>query len=262
MKTNNYLSFLMACLFIMTGLMTTSCGDDDSTPPAAPDITISEDALTAELGETVNVTVSGDVAGGFSVMRITKYLGTNIDVSYGTNGTSEIGTGLPFNFSYTIGTGDLDEPVRFEFVVEDDNGETGTVNLIITIEATRAQLLVSFDWRYKSLLFDDGTGTFIEGIVECEEDNIFSFEADGTMSVDYGALTGSGGGSCDGDGIVVPVEWEMDAAMETLYWYRDNDGIRWDTVTYVITAFDKTEWKGDEASIFGPLKYTYAAVPK
>jgi len=259
MKTNNYLSFLMACLFIMTGLMTTSCGDDDTSAPAGPDITISEDAFTGDIGETVTVTIDGDVPGGFSVMRITKSLGATIDVTYGTNGTAEVGTGLPYTFNYTIMPSDFGSPVRFQFVVEDDNAETDEVNLIITIDATRAQLLTSFNWRYSSLIFDE-----VESILPCEEDNVFSFEADGTMSVDYGAITGTGGGSCDFDGVTVPVEWEMNTAMDTLYWYRDNTitATRQDTVTYAIQSFDNTAWNADETNLFGVFNYTYSAVPK
>jgi hypothetical protein len=259
MKTNNYYSFLMACLLISAGLIFTSC--DDDSPPADPTLTISDDALTADLGETVTVTVDGDVPGNFNVMRITKFIGTNIDTDYGTGGTVEVGTGLPYTFNYTIGTNDIEEPIRFQFEVEDDNGNTGSTNLIITLAATRAQLLVSFNWRYSSLIFDG-----MESILPCEEDNIYSFEADGTMSVDYGAITGSGGGSCDFDGVTVPVEWEMNAAMDTLYWYRDNfsvmPAVREDTVTYAIVSFDNTAWNADETNLFVIFIYTYSAVPK
>ena len=259
MKTNRYYSFLMACLLVFAGMTMTSCGDDDSTPPAAPTVTLSAEAVDAELGETVTVTVDGDVPGTFSVMRITKFLGTNIDTNYGTNGTAEVGTGLPYTFNYTIEPGDLDEPVRFQFEVEDENEETGSANLIITITATPEQLLVSFNWRYSSLIFD-----MVESILPCEEDNICSFEADGSMTVDYGALTGSGGGSCDFDGVTVPVEWEMNAAMDTLYWYRDNmiTATRQDTVTYAILSIDNTAWNADETNLFGIFNYTYSAVPK
>ncbi|MBK9018206.1 MAG: hypothetical protein IPM82_31455 [Saprospiraceae bacterium] len=49
-----------------------------------------------------------------------------------------------------------------------------------------------------------------------KKDNVYSFNADGTYTLDYGALTGSGGGTCDFDGFRAPTTWSLNAEETTL----------------------------------------------
>ncbi len=240
-------------------LVFTSCGDDDEPAPVAPVVSIDNASASGDIGDVVSATISGELDGAFAKMEISKFIGTAPDASYGTGGVLEVTSGLPYNFSYTIGTEGLENPIRFNFLVTDANDLTDEVDLVITTNASNEQLLVSFNWRYSSLIWENA-----ESILECEEDNIYSFEADGSMSVDFGALTGSGGGSCDFDGTTIFDGWAMNEAQDTLQWFRADafTGAATDTVTYSIKEFTKERWVADETNLFGVFEYTYTAVAK
>ena len=248
-------------LTVMFTLVFTSCGDDDA-PPVAPVITIDNATFTGDLGELATAIISGTLEGDFVVMEIRKFIGTDPDDTWGTGGVMEVTTGLPYTFSYELGADGIENPIRFNFLVEDSNGLTGETNFIITTDASRRQLLTTFNWRYSSLIWEDDPT--VESILECEEDNVFNFEEDGTMGVDYGALTGSGGGSCDFDGFLIHTGWAMNEAQDTLQWFRADAFTLepQDTVTYSITEFDQMQWVADETNLFGVFAYTYTAVPK
>ena len=250
-------------------LMISSCGEDDP-EPLAPVVSIDNSSFTGDIGDQVTAVISGELDGAFASMTITKFIGTTVDATYGTGGTMTVTSGLPYTFNYTLAADGLLEPVRFNFLVEDANGLTDEVDLVITTNVTRTGLLVSFNWRYSSLLFDaDGDGTpELESIAECEEDNVFSYELDGSMSIDYGALTGSGGGSCDFDDVTDWVGWDFDSNEEVLSMYRvavnpdDGSTTPQDTVRWTVTEMDQTGFTAVEESIFGPLVYGYDAVAK
>ncbi|MEB3323685.1 MAG: hypothetical protein VKI81_12755, partial [Synechococcaceae cyanobacterium] len=190
MRTKNLLLTALSLFVIAALIFIASCNEDEE-PAVAPSLSISPATFTGAPGETVNATVSGDLDGNFVSMTITKYNGTTVDTDWETNGSMEVTSGLPYNFSFTLGPEGLDgTAVRFGFQVTDDNQLTGTTNLIITTEATRTQLLTFFDWQYHSLLYQDTPDTWAEGIAECEKDNILTFNPDGTMEYDFGALVG------------------------------------------------------------------------
>ena len=257
MKENLRLLFALSMMVILSCVLS-SCGDDDPAP-VAPDITISAETFTGDIGDEVSVTVNGTLDGEFAVLRISKFIGTDPDASYGTNGVMEVTTGLPYTFDYTLGVDGLTEPIRFNFEVEDSNGLKGDANLIITTNATRESLLVSFNWRWASQEFEGD-----QTLRDCEADNVWSFEADGSVSLDYGALTGSGGGSCDFDGTLDHTSWEMNAAMDTLEIFRADavTGAPQDSRIYAIKTFDQTGWTADEPTIFGVFSWRFAAEAK
>ena len=257
MKENLRLLFALSMMVILSCVLS-SCGDDDPAP-VAPDVTISEETFTGDIGDEVSVTVNGTLDGEFAVLRISKFIGTDLDASYGTNGVMEVTTGLPYTFNYTLGIDGLTEPIRFNFEVKDSNELSGDANLVITTNATRESLLVSFDWRWASQEFE-GSQT----LLDCEADNVWSFEADNSVTLDYGALTGSGGGSCDFDGTLDHTGWRMNTAMDTLEIFRANafTGAPQDTTVYAIKTFDQTGWTADETNLFGVFTWGFTAVAK
>ena len=272
MRTKKILIPVLSLFVIAALVFIASCGDDDE-PAVAPAISIDPDTFTGAPGETVTATVTGELDGNFVGMTITKYNGTTIDTDYGTDGSMEVSTGLPYTFTFTLGPEGLDgTAVRFGFVVTDDNELTGETNLIITTEATRTQLLTFFDWQYNSLLYQDTPDTWAEGIAECEKDNILTFNPDGTMEYDFGALVGpdncgDGGcaGSCSGDGQLIWAGWAFNDDETELSAFRvwAEDETPWDTVLWVITEFDHTYWRGtQDLGAWGLFDYGHAAVAK
>lgn len=272
MKTKKNLMAALSMLVIASLIFISSCKEDDPIPPVAPVISIDPATFTGAPGETVNATVTGELDGAFVGMTITKYNGTDIDTDYGTDGSMEVSTPLPYSFSFTLGPEGLDgTAVRFAFVVTDANELTDETNLIITTEATNTQLLTFFNWQFNSLLWQDTPDTWAEGIEDCERDNILTFNADGTMSYDYGALVGPDncgdggcGGSCSGDGQLDWVGWDFNDDEDLLRAFRSlPDGTPQDTVFWEITEFSPSYWRGTvDLGVWGLFDYGHAAVAK
>ena len=269
MKTKKFLMAALSMLVIASFIFITSCSEDDPVPPVSPVISIDPATFTGAPGETVNATVTGTLDGAFVGMTITKYNGTSIDTDYGTDGSMEVSTPLPYSFSFTLGAEGLDgTAVRFQFVVTDANELTDETNLIITTEATRTQLLTFFNWRYASLLWQETPPDFVEGINECEEDNILTFNTDGTMAYDFGAKTFPeyDQGSCSGDGQLIWSTWAFNAAEDTLRAFRLNAEFETphDTVVWAIYEFDQSHWRGISEPVpgWGLFDYGHEAVAK
>lgn len=263
MRIKNNLMWALGLLVMGSFMLLTACSDDEP-DPIAPVLSIDNGTYSGDIGDVVTAVISGELDGEFVSLTVTKFVGTTVDATYGTAGSMDVTTGLPYNFSYTMGVDGLLEPVRFNFSVLDDNGLTAEVNLIITTVATNSGLLVAFNWRYTDLWFGDPLAPgFIQA---CEEDNIFTFNDDGTMSFDFGS-SGDGAGSCAGDGALDWVGWEFDANEEVLSLMRvdilpDLSTTPKDTLIWTIISFDQTAFSATEPSIFGPLRYDYTAVPK
>lgn len=206
-KKFNYLFF--AGLLATSVFSLASCDKDDDSKPA-PTITLSDNDFTGKIGETATVTATVVAPEGLKSLTITKYLGTTVDATYGTNGSKTV-THESHTETYELNEEGLDTPVRFKFEATDNKDQVSSADFIITTEASTSYLLVKYNWQWKSKV-GQATSTEpgpSEQILECEKDNIYTFNADGTYSLDFGAMTGSGGGTCDFDALVVTNTWEL-----------------------------------------------------
>lgn len=264
------LNFSALIAFALFGaFLITSC----ETEKAVPAVSLSETAFTGKIGETATTTVTANVEGGFKELRITKYLGTDVDNSYGTAGTMTVSTALPYDFSYELNAEGAETPVRFQFTVVDEEDQTGDANFVITTEITLAYVLTRFNWRLDSklgkLLSESEPES--EQILACEKDNVFTFNEDGTMSIDYGPLTASGGGSCDFDGLSPYVSYEVSGDESTVTMTLDNafNPGAFTTEVYTVSEYSLTDLRMTtpiDLTVFGGIvydwTYAYKAQPK
>ncbi|GJM33858.1 MAG: hypothetical protein DHS20C18_28590 [Saprospiraceae bacterium] len=260
-----FFALLLASIFTFS-----SCGEDDT--QTAPIITLSNTSFTGKVGETASTTVTADIAGEFQELRITKFLGTDIDDTYGTNGTLTVTAALPYTFDYVLNEEGAETPVRFRFVVVDKGGQTDEGNFVITTELTLSYVLLRFNWRWEAKIGKAYAADPEEdNIEECEKDNVFTFNEDGSMSIDYGALTGIGGGTCDFDGLQPYVSYEISADESLLTLTKDdafNPG-NFTTEEYTIVEYSLTDLRTTtlvDLTGFGGIEYdwtyTFKAVPK
>lgn len=210
MNYTKFLSFLLPGLLLGTLLTVSSCKKDETKP--APTITLSASDFTGKIGESASVTATVVAPAGLKELRITKYLGTTIDASYGTNGTQTV-TLESHTETYVLNEEGLTTPVRFNFAAEDEKGQISTADFIVTTQPSVRYLLTHFNWQWKSKI---GKATSTEPseseqILDCEKDNVYTFNEDGSYSIDFGALTGSGGGTCDFDPLTVTNTWELNS---------------------------------------------------
>ncbi len=267
MKKKSLFMFAAMCLLAMA-IQITSCKKED---PDAPVVSLTATEFTGKTGETASTTASVVADGGLTTFRVTKFIGTTIDNTYGTNGTMEI-SGSSFTLQYELNEEGVLEPIRFNFTATDENGKTGSADFIITTELSFRFLLLNYDWRWHSKrgrIFEEDVES--EQICPCEQDNIYSFNANGTMSIDYGALTGSGGCTCDFDGFRVEETWALNAAETELTIFAVNvfDPSDVDAQVYRITGFNLMEIRSEQTvdlSVFGGIvwdwKFVWRAVAK
>ncbi len=270
MKFKNLLFLMFAGLLATSTFTLTSCGDDDDATPA-PTVTLSATTFSGKIGETASVTATVVAAGGLKSLTITKYLGTTVDATFGTNGI-KTETHLSHTETYVLSEEGLSTPVRFKFEATDEKDQTASADFIITTEPSVAYLLTTYDWQWKSKVgkvFDADPET--EQIVDCEKDNVFSFNEDGTYTLDYGALTGSGGGTCDFDGFRAPTTWTLNADESELTIMAVNvfDPNDIQTEVYKITEATSTSLKSTQTvdlTAFGGIiydwKFEWSAKPK
>lgn len=270
MKHNNFFYLFFLGLLGIATLTMNACKDEETFP--VPTVTLSSTTFSGKIGETATTTVTVVAPAGLRTLKITKYKGTDVDVSFGTNGT-ETYTDLTHTLDYVLAAEGLSTPIRFNFTAEDSKGQTGSADLIITTEPSVAYLLVTYNWQWKSKvgkIFATDPGES-EQIVDCEKDNVYSFNADGTYALDYGALTGSGGGTCDFDGFRAPTTWTLNAGETELTIMAVNvfDPTDIQTEVYKITSATTASIKSTQTvdlTAFGGIiydwKFEWTAKPK
>lgn len=211
MKFKSFLSVMFVGFLATSVLSVQSCKDDDDAKPA-PTVTLTSSSYSGKIGETATVGVAVVAPEGLKSLVITKYLGTTVDATYGTNGSKTV-TDLTYEENYVLNEEGLDTPVRFKFEATDNKDQVSSADFIVTTEPSVSYLLVKYNWQWKSKFGQAETTEPgpSEQIQDCEKDNLYIFNADGTYTIDFGALTGSGGGTCDFDALVVTNHWSLNA---------------------------------------------------
>lgn len=241
---------LMAGVAFMTG-----CKKED---PAGPTVSLSNTDFTGKIGETATTTATVTAEGGLKTLRITKFIGTTVDNTYGTNGTLTV-TGSSHTLTYTLAEEGLQAPIRFKFEAEDDNGKLGSSDFVVTTEASLEYVLVNFNWRLDSKIGKilQAEPNESEKIEPCEKDNVYSFNADGSFTIDFGALTSVPGGSCEFDGFNAPNGWTLNSNNTelTLNFTNAFSGDPLPPEVYRITSFSLLELKAKttiDLTVFDP----------
>ena len=265
MKYNKIFNFFFLGLLATAALTVHSCKDDEETFPK-PAVTLSAPAFSGKIGQTASVTATVVAPGGLKSLKITKYKGPAVDSTFGTAGT-ETHTDLVHTHDYVLSAEGLSTPIRFKFEAEDNKGQTASADFIITTEPSVTYLLTTFDWLWKSklgkifLLSEPET----EQILDCEKDNFYSFNADGTFALNFGAVTGSGGGTCDFDGFRAPTTWTLspDEKVLTIKAVSVFDPADIQTEVYNIKVANSTKIESTQTvdlSAFGGVVYDWTFI--
>lgn len=247
----NILIATLSVLMVSGIAFFSACNDDSPKPKVA----LSSNSFTGKVGQVATTTATATADAGVKSIKITKYIGTTVDNSYGTNGTLTVNAAT-YALSYTLSGEGLSNPVRFNFVVEDNDGATnsGSVDFVVTTEITLRYVLTAYDWQWESKFGKDLVANPAkEQILPCELDNEYVFTD--TLALDYGPLTGAGGGTCDFDALIIGSSWELNDATNELklHFFNAFNGLV--TETYQVTAFSATQFTATsfvDLSVFGP----------
>lgn len=157
-----------------------------------------------------NVTITTDLSSFPSVssLTISKTINRAPDTSFGTNGVLTVTPGADvYDFNYQMQEKDVDQLVGFNFSVKTAGGETIESDLTLAVTLTPRENLSRKKWLFTNKVWVDGGNA--PDFKDCENDNYYLFNADGTMSLHFGAKTGSAG--CDFDGFNVYDSWSLSA---------------------------------------------------
>jgi hypothetical protein len=264
---NNLLKIpALAGVFLLSlSLIFTSCKKED---PPVPTISLSLESFKGKVGEKTSTIATVNALAGFKSLRVTKYVGTTIDNTFGTAGVLSV-TSNTYALEYTLAAEGLTAPIRFNFTGEDLLGRTVSTDFVITTDVSVKYLLTTFNWQWSSKLgkIFSLTEAESEQILACEKDNFYIFAPDGTMKINYGAVTGTGGGTCDFDGLRVETKWSLNAdetvlTIDAVNVFNTSDVQK---QVYKIKSFSTTEIRSTQnvdLTVFGGIAYDWTYVWK
>lgn len=253
-------------LFTVTAWVLASCHKDHVTP--GPMVSLSADNITGESGEQITVTLNAASVSGVKALLITKNVNLIVDSSYGQDGVLEVtpsGTGdtMQYNFTYTLDPGEVNKLVGFLFRVQDGNGRITEKDLTVNTTVSPRQLLTLYRWNLKSKFHVNANA---EEISDCESDDSYVFNWDGTMAIGYGTK------ACTFDGLNVYTGWTLsdDAKTLTITYASVFNPDQVTVETYSVVQLSKDKLVIDitlDLTIFGltdheVYRYTYLPTPR
>jgi len=222
-------------------------------------------------GETLQVAAHMASVNQLKSFTITKTVNLTIDPSYGNNGILTVDAGSvndEYLFQYKPREDDVDQLVGFTFLAQGTDGSQLASDLQLVVTLSPRDNLPRKKWLLKSKIWVDAGN--VQDIKECEKDNYHLFNIDGSMSLNFGANTGTPG--CDFDGFNVYDTWTLseDEKMFTMVYHSifspDNPQIEAYRVKTLTT--EKLELEIDfDLSAFGlgteeTFLYEFTALPK
>lgn len=225
MKTRKYpvmKKISSACLLVLVVAMGIIACDDsdyqsDAANPGLP-LTVADTSvqapgyaqykLRALSGTEVTIGVDLSALSTVSSLTVTKTVNAAPDASFGTNGTQDLSVNngaSSFNFTYTTLVSDVDQLIGLTFKATDQNGTSISSDLTLIVEVSPRDNIPTKKWAWTDKVWVDGGNA--PDLKDCEKDNFFYFNADSTITVDYGANTAAG--DCAFDGFTVYDKWYL-----------------------------------------------------
>ncbi len=260
-----------------------SCEDDYDSDAADPGIPLAhaeqqikapgrgQYKLRALSGEQLEVTANMASVAPLTSFNITKTVNLEVDNSYGSNGTLTVDAGAvsgDYVFQYEPSEADVDQLVGFTFNAEGSNGAQLSSDLQLVVTLSPRDNLPRKKWLWKSKIWVDKDN--LQDIKECEKDNFYLFNSDGTMSINFGDNTGTPG--CDFDGFNAYDTWSLseDEKTFTMVYYSifSPDNLVTETYRVKTLTTEKLELEIDyDLSIFGEgteetFLFEFTALPK
>lgn len=212
--------------------------------------------ITADLSSFVSV----------SSFTITKRLNGTVDNTFGTNGVMSVTPASTYNFNYALSDQDVDQLVTFTFLATHADGVAAS-DLTLKVSLTPRENIPRKKWLWTSRLWVDNGNS--QDLKECEKDNYFLFNADSTITVNYGANTAAG--DCVFDGFTIYDKWHLTA--DEKYFIIEKHGlfdptVVMDTFRMKTLTTETLEMEIDiDLTIFGltadeTFLYQYTAQPK
>ncbi len=191
-----------------------SCSKDNDGAPA-PTAALSAESFVEKTGRTITSTFSVQTQASLGTLVITKTKDTDIDPTWENAGTKTVtmeavsSNRYEYQFSYELQDEDADHLIGFNFKYTDPNGKTVEKDISIDAITSGEQTIYSRTWRLVGKMWVSVTPN-VDDLKECEKDNLYTWNEDGTYTVDYGT------NACDFDGFNTYLTWSLNED-ETLF---------------------------------------------
>ncbi|MCM4157567.1 hypothetical protein [Gramella sp. AN32] len=285
---NNTRIFQLFGLILFISVLIAGCETDDSQTPEdfydQGNFTIVLDAqkipgqgqyrTVLESNETIDINVHIEAPANLESLLITKTVNLVVDESFGNQGSINVdasGTSFDYNFIYEPSIDDVDKLIGFTFEAKTSEGTKHISDLTASITLSPKDNLVTKKWNWTSIKHVNSLNMPNEEVIaDCEKDNAYLFNADGSMSLQYGQDTAAG--SCAFDGLNVYDRWYITANDE--YFIMEKHNVFTPNITAVDTfklktlSIDKLELEQTiDLSVFGLTDeeiflYSFIPVPR
>jgi hypothetical protein len=248
-----------------------SCKKDNK-DGSLPVIRLSTNSVTGKSERKIQLTVDMTTPDGFKELLISKGINLKTDSSYGTNGVllvTPVSSGTntyQYTFTYTLSPDEVDKLVGFNFKLIDSKGRSAEKDLTVNTTASGAQIIFSRKWALISKLWQSANPPS-ETIEDCDKDNVYKWNRDSTITINYGAS------ACGFDGFNVYDKWTLSEDEKT---FTQTYHSLFDPSAITVESYKVTTLSNDklvmtitlDLSAFGPpytnhelFVYTYNSVP-
>jgi len=258
------IAILISCFIITVAGVITSC-NKDSVDPNLPVLKLHPVNVTGKSGQHVFDTLDIVAPYGVGKLVLSKTINLVPDDAFGTQTVTPATLGnntYQYILDYTYQPGEVDKLVGINYHFEDSKGNVAEKDLTVNTTASAAQIIYSHKWKPVSILWVTATPQE-ESLTDCQKDNIFMYNADSTMSLNYGAL------ACTFDGFNIYDKWYVsdDEKTFTDVYHSVFNPAQITTEVYNIQSLTKDKWVMDitiDLSVFGlsdheKFVYTYQA---
>jgi hypothetical protein len=244
------IAILISC-FITSAVVFTAC-KKDSTDPNLPVLKLHPVNVTGKTGQHILDTLDIVAPYGVGKLVISKTINLVADDGFGMQTVTPVSIGTntyQYIFDYTYQPGEVDKLVGINYHFEDSKGNVAEKDLTVNTEASAAQIIYSHKWKLVSKLWTTVTPQQ-ESQQDCGKDDIYTYNADSTMAINYGAS------GCTFDGFNIYDKWYVsdDEKTFTDVYHSVFNADQITTEVYNIESLTKDKWVMDIAldlSAFG-----------
>ncbi|MEP6684273.1 MAG: hypothetical protein ABJA35_13485 [Parafilimonas sp.] len=257
------IAILISCF--VTGIIILPSCKKDSPDPNLPALKLHPVNVTGKSGQHVLDTLDIVAPYGVGKLVISKTINLVADETFGMQTVTPVSTGTntyQYILDYTYQPGEVDKLVGINYHFEDSKGNVAEKDFTVNTEASAAQIIYSHKWKLVSKLWTTVTPQQ-ENEQDCAKDDIYTYNADSTMAVNYGAS------GCTFDGFNIYDKWYVsnDEKTFTDIYHSVFNADQITTEVYNIESLTKDKWVMDIAldlSAFGlsdheVFVYTYVA---
>lgn len=228
---------------------------------------LTPDKVQGKSGQSITATLNIDAINGLDKVVIYKTINLIKDETFGdVVVTPELvkDNEYVYIFDYELSPNEVEKLVGFNFHVVDKNGNFAEKDLTVNTVMSGWQTIFTRKWKLDSRMWTT-VSPEVEDIKNCEKDDVYTFNQDGTYDIDFGAL------ACDFDGFNVYDSWELseDEKTFTLVYHSIFDPSNITTDVYKVKMISSEKfviWITMDLTIFGltdkeVFESTFEALP-